>query len=123
MVKWIEDALSLMDIQYFLDTTPQRIHRRLVETDIQQIEFPYETDDAVRAWCEHDAIHYLSGQPFTLEGEECVAYLELMFNRGWLPLGEQYNSSFPRECECGIMTAELIDETAEIIYEFYDEHS
>ena len=67
------------------------------------------------AQLEHDALHYLSQQPFTKEGEECVAYLEKTFNRGWLPLGEKYNTFKPKECECSHITQELITETAEKI--------
>ena len=70
-------------------------------------------DEAVSAWCEHDALHYISQQPFNKKGEECVAYLEKIFNRGWLPFGEKYNSSTPRECECSHITQELITQTAE----------
>ena len=72
-------------------------------------------DEAVSAWCEHDALHYISQQPFNQEGEECVAYLEKTFNRGWLPFGERYNTSTPRECECSHITQELITQTAEKI--------
>ena len=72
-------------------------------------------DEAVSAWCEHDALHYLSQQSFDKEGEECVAYLEKTFNRGWLPFGERYNAFTPRECECSHITQELITQTAERI--------
>lgn len=67
------------------------------------------------AQLEHDALHYISQQPFTKEGEEYVAYLEKTFNRGWLPFGEKYNTFTPRECECSHITQELITETAEKI--------
>ena len=70
-------------------------------------------DEAIRAWVEHDALHYLSQQPFNQKGEECVAYLEKTFNRGWLPFGEKYNPFTPRECECSHITQELITQTAE----------
>ena len=112
----------MVDIQYFVDTLPQRIRRRWVAVDMQQSKFPYKTEVALRAHAEHDAIHYLSGHPFTLEGEECVAYLELMFNRGWYAVGEEYNGYLPRECEYDRITSELIDETAEVIYGFYDDY-
>jgi hypothetical protein len=72
-------------------------------------------DEAIRAWVEHDALHYLSQQPFTKEGEEYVAYLEKTFNCGWLPLGEKYNTFKPKECECSHITQELITQTAEQI--------
>jgi len=70
-------------------------------------------DEAISAWVEHDALHYLSQQPFNQKGEECVAYLEKTFNRGWLPFGEKYNTFTPRECECSHITQELITQTAE----------
>lgn len=69
-------------------------------------------DEAIRAWVEHDALHYLSEQPFNKQGEECVAYLEKTFNRGWLPFGEKYNIFTPRECECSHITQDLITATA-----------
>jgi hypothetical protein len=75
-------------------------------------------DEAVSAWCEHDALHYLSQQSFDKEGEECVAYLEKTFNRGWLPFGERYNTSTPRECECFHITQELITQIAESILSY-----
>ena len=70
-------------------------------------------DEAIRAWVEHDALHYLSQQPFNKQGEECVAYLEKTFNRGWFPFGEKYNTFIPRECECSHITQDLITQTAE----------
>ena len=112
----------MIDLQYFVDTLPQRIHRRFVVGVIHQSKFPHKTEKAIRAYAEHDALHYLFQQPFTEEGEQHVAYLEKTFNRGWLPFGEKYNVFTPKECDCGRITAELIDETAEIIYEFYDDY-
>ena len=74
------------------------------------------------AQLEHDALHYISQQPFNKQGEEYVAYLEKTFNRGWLPFGEKYNTFTPRECECSHITQELITQTAEDIQSLmYDE--
>lgn len=75
-----------MDLQFFLDTVPQRIRRRWVAVVIQQNKIPYKTEKALKAYAEHDALHYLFQQPFTEEGEKCVAYLERKFHRGWLVL-------------------------------------
>lgn len=111
----------MTDLQQFLDQIP-RIRRRWVVSDIQQYKFPYKTEVALKAHAEHDALHYLFQQPFTEEGEKCVAYLERKFHRGWLPVGEEYNQFSPVPCECGIITEELIDETAEVIYQLYDDY-
>ena len=86
-----------------------------IAEEIKHDESPFTVDTAIRTWCEHDALHYLSQQPFTKEGEEYVAYLEKTFNRGWLPFGEKYNTFKPKECECSHITQELITETAEKI--------
>jgi hypothetical protein len=112
----------MIDLQYFVDTLPQKYTRNRVVQEIEFSKFPYKTERALRAYAEHDALHYLFQQPFTEEGEKHVAYLEKKFNRGWLPFGEKYNVFTPKECDCGRITAELIDETAEIIYEFYDDY-
>lgn len=107
------------DLQQFIENLPDRITRSRVVRQIQNSKFPHKTEVALRAYAQHDAIHYLFNQPFTLEGEECVAYLELMFNRGWFSFGEEYSSVFPRECECGIITVEQIDDIALKLYEVY----
>ena len=86
-----------------------------IAEEIKHDESPFTVDTAIRTWCEHDALHYLSQQPFTKEGEEYVAYLEKTFNRGWLPFGEKYNTFKPKECECSHITQELITQTAEKI--------
>ena len=86
-----------------------------IAEEIKHDESPFTVDTAIMTWCEHDALHYLSQQPFTKEGEEYVAYLEKTFNRGWLPFGEKYNTFKPKECECSHITQELITETAEKI--------
>ena len=111
------------DIQQFIDTIPQRIRRRWVVMDIMQYNFPYSTEVALKAYAEHDALHYLAGQPFNKEGEEHVAYLEQKFQRGWMPLSIQYNQNSPVPCECDKITEELIDENAKIFYQFYNDSS
>ena len=108
----------MTDLQYFVDNLPYLHTRDKIAAQLERTETSITTDEAIRAHAEHDALHYLFQQPFTEEGEKHVAYLEKTFNRGWLPLGEKYNVFIPKECDCGRITAELIDETAEIIYEF-----
>jgi hypothetical protein len=106
-----------MNLQYFVTTLPPRVTRESIVEEIETDGVEFTIDDVIRAWCEHDALHYLSQQPFTIEGENCVSYLEKKFNRGWLPLGDKYNPYYRQECECGIITTELIDDTAQFIME------
>ena len=103
------------DLKFFVKHLPSLPNRDEIAAQLERTETSITTDEAISAWCEHDALHYLSQQPFNQEGEECVAYLEKTFNRGWLPFGEKYNTSIPRECECSHITQELITETAEKI--------
>jgi len=110
------------DLKFFVKHLPSLPNRDDIAEHLTNNNAPITTDEAVIAWCEHDAIHYISQQPFNQEGEECVAYLEKTFNRGWLPFGEKYNTSIPRECECSHITQELITQTAENIESLmYDE--
>jgi hypothetical protein len=106
-----------MDLQYFVDTLPNITSRDSIAVQIENDEVPFTTDQIILAWCEHDALHYLSGHSFTEEGEKYVAYMEKAFNRGWLPLGNKYNAHYPEPCECDKITPELIDETAQMIRE------
>ena len=103
------------DLKFFVKHLPSLTDREEFAIQIENEKTAITTDKAVRASLEHDALHYLSQQPFTKEGEEYVAYLEKTFNRGWLPLGKKYNTFKPKECECSHITQELITETAEKI--------
>jgi len=103
------------DLKFFVKFLPSLPNRDEIAEHLTKNNSLVTVDEAVSAWVEHDALHYLSQQPFTKEGEECVAYLEKTFNRGWLPFGEKYNPSIPRECECSHITQELITQTAEKI--------
>jgi len=103
------------DLKFSVKHLPSLPNRDEIAAQLERTETSITTDEAIMIWCEHDALHYLSQQPFTKEGEECVAYLEKTFNRGWLPFGEKYNTSIPRECECSHITQELITEIAEKI--------
>ena len=120
----LPEAITLMtDLKRFVSTLPQMIISfREIEVNIQKYNLSLKSEEIFMAQLEHDALHYLSQQPFNKQGEECVAYLEKTFNRGWLPFGEKYNTSIPRECECSHITQELITETAENIESLmYDE--
>ena len=103
------------DLKFFVKFLPRLTDREEFAIQIENEKTGITTDEAVKASLEHDALHYISQQPFNQEGEECVAYLEKTFNRGWLPLGEKYNTFKPKECECSHITQELITETAEKI--------
>jgi hypothetical protein len=113
----------MTDIQYFIDTLPEKPNRNIIETQLENNLDSLNsitTDEAIILWSEHDALHYLSGQPFSEEGEQCVAKLEKVFNRGWLSFGWKYNTYTPKDCEYRHITQELIEETAELIRGFYD---
>jgi len=102
------------DLKFFVKHhLPSLPNRDKIAAQLERTETSITTDEAIRAWCEHDALHYISQQPFNKQGEECVAYLEKTFNRGWLPFGKKYNKFTPRECECSHITQELITQTAE----------
>jgi hypothetical protein len=103
------------DLKFFVKFLPSLPNRDEIAEHLTKNNALVTVDEAVSAWIEHDALHYISQQPFTKEGEECVAYLEKTFNRGWLPFGEKYNPSIPKECECSHITQELITEIAEKI--------
>jgi hypothetical protein len=103
------------DLKFFVKFLPRLTNREEFAIQIENENTGITTDEAVKASLEHDALHYISQQPFTKEGEEYVAYLEKTFNCGWLPLGEKYNTFKPKECVCSHITQELITETAEKI--------
>jgi len=112
-----------MDLQHFIDTLPAKFNRRTAVSFIHQYKFPYKTEKVLKALAEHDSLHYLSGQPFTQEGEQCVIYLEKKFQKGFSPIAENYTTLLPQiPCECDTITSELIDETASIIYKFFDDY-
>ena len=76
---------------------------------------------AMQAWYEHDALHYLAKQPFSMDGESHIAYLEKKFNCGWLPYGEKYNPFYPFATDCSGITKELILETANLIRNYQND--
>ena len=109
------------DLQYFVNfQMPRKVSRDVVSEIIKNEGISITTDEAMNAWYEHDALHYLGQHSFTDEGERGVVYLEKIFNRGWLPFGEKYNIFDPRECDCSHITQELITETTELIKNYYD---
>jgi hypothetical protein len=112
----------MTDLRYFLDTVPIKINRRMVVSGITICKFPYKTERALRAYAEHDALHYLFQLDFSEKSEQYISYLEKTFNCGWLPYGEKYNKNTPRKYDCGSITLEMIDEISQIIYEIYDDY-
>jgi hypothetical protein len=112
----------MIDLQYFADTVPDKVTRSRVVREIKIYNLPFKTERLLKAYAEHDALHYLSGHYFTLMDEGHIAYLEKIFNRGWLPYGKKYNPNFPRECEYNGITVEKIDEVADILMGIYDDY-
>jgi hypothetical protein len=51
-------------------------------------------EDYLKAWSEHDAIHYLLNlSQFTLEGECKVAFVEKHCGVGWAPYGDKFSAN------------------------------
>ena len=51
-------------------------------------------EDYLKAWSEHDAIHYLLNlSQFTLEGECKVAFVEIHCGVGWAPYGDKFSAN------------------------------
>lgn len=112
----------MIDLQQFINTIPDKITRRKVAMDIVEYKIPYKTEVALRAYAQHDALHYLFNQPFTEEGEKKVAWAEYKFNRGWYAVDEKYNQFFRKEFDCSSVTHKMIDEIALKLYEVYDDY-
>lgn len=112
----------MSDLQTFINTIPDKITRSRVVREIQNYKFPYKTEVALRAYAEHDALHYLFNQPFTKEGEKKIAWAEYKFNRGWFAVDEKYNQFFREEFDCSHITHKMIDEVALKLYEVYDDY-
>ena len=58
-------------------------------------------------WSEHDALHFISGNPFTDDGEKRVAYLEQMLKCGWFEYNSFRKVAVP--CDYDYITDELLD--------------
>ena len=50
-------------------------------------------EEYLKAWSEHDSIHYLLNLPFTLEGERKVAFVEVHCGVGWAPYGDKFSAN------------------------------
>jgi hypothetical protein len=55
--------------------------------------FSVSYSDYLKAWSEHDSIHYLLNLPFTLVGERKVAYVEAHCGVGWAPYGDECSAN------------------------------
>jgi hypothetical protein len=51
--------------------------------------FSVSYSDYLKAWSEHDSIHYLLNLPFNLNGERKVAFVEAHCGVGWAPYGDE----------------------------------
>lgn len=109
------------DLYFFaLHHIPAKPNMDTLAAQLEKSLSKVTTDEGMQAWYEHDAIHYLSQQTFSADGERCVKFIEKKFWRGWSPHGEEYNSWVPVECDCSYITQELITETASLIKEHHE---
>lgn len=110
----------MTDLQTFINTIPDKITHSRVLMEIENHNLSYSLEVGLRAWAQHDALHYLSNQPFTVEGEEKVAWMEYKFKRGWYVVNEKYNRFYREEFDCRHITHKMIDEVALKLYESYE---
>jgi hypothetical protein len=109
------------DLYFFsIHHIPVKPSRYTLAAQLENSSYKITTDEGMTAWYEHDAIHYLSQQPFNENGEKCVKYLEQKLWRGWLPHGEEYNTWGPVECDYSHISQELITETAGLIQKYQE---
>jgi hypothetical protein len=84
-----------MNIQYFYHylapkkVLPEDAFNRNVGLYTSQGIFSVSYGDYLKAWSEHDSIHYLLNLPFTLVGERKVAHVEAHCGVGWAPYGDK----------------------------------
>lgn len=116
------------DLKTFTANFTTKLNLQYTKNLIIEGYYPFKLEELKRAWCEHDAIHYLSQNLFTDEGELSVQFLEWKFNRGGLPFRMKYihhfypNEDFElkfRKCDHSHITTELIDETANLIQMYW----
>ena len=109
------------DLRFFVKHhIPEKISKERIAKYIEDEHPIFTIEDGMDAWYEHDALHYLSLNPFSHDGESRVKYLEEIFHRGWSPYGIKYNTYAPQECRYSHITQELITETAELIKCYWD---
>ena len=84
-----------MDLQYFYYClAPEKVlseeaFNHNVGLYVSQGIFSVSYGDYLKAWSEHDSIHYLLNLPFTLFGERKVAHIEAHCGVGWAPYGDK----------------------------------
>jgi hypothetical protein len=85
----------MMDLQHFYHyLAPEKVlsedaFNRNVELYSGQGIFSVSYSDYLKAWSEHDSIHYLLNLPFNLNGERKVAFVEAHCGVGWAPYGDK----------------------------------
>ncbi len=84
-----------MDLQHFYHyLTPEKILSEKSFSDSVWLHassgiFSVSYSDYLKAWSEHDSIHYLLNLPFNLNGERKVAFVEAHCGVGWAPYGDE----------------------------------
>ena len=91
-----------LGIESFMNFMPTKFN---LQENYHNKEIPFDT--YVNRWCEHDALHFISGNTFDYEGECKVAFLEKVLNRGWIGYNDYINTAEP--CDYDYITPELID--------------
>jgi hypothetical protein len=85
----------VIDIQYFYHyLAPEKVlskeaFNHNVGLYASQGIFSVSYSEYLKAWSEHDSIHYLLNLPFNLNGERKVAFVEAHCGVGWASYGDK----------------------------------
>jgi hypothetical protein len=84
----------MMDLQYFYHCLPEKVlSEEAFNSNVwlyaSQGIFSVSYGDYLKAWSEHDSIHYLLNLPFNLNGERKVAFVEAHCGVGWASYGDE----------------------------------
>ena len=85
--------------------------------------FSVSYSDYLKAWSEHDSIHYLLNLPFNLNGERKVAFVEAHCGVGWAPYGNKCSANVSNKINFTLpkgFGGKKIMECAELMRELYD---
>jgi len=92
------NRLVCMDIQTFYFLCPDKVLSEDAFNGARCIHssrgiFSVSYSDYLKAWSEHDSIHYLLNLPFTMVGERKVAFTEAHCGVGWAPYGNKCSAN------------------------------
>lgn len=104
-----------MKLNEFVSILPYKPSKEKLEKASKEHNIP--VDEALNLWCVHDAIHFIGGYSFSLDGEQRVRYVEEQFNVGWWALNPKYNTHTPKPCNTAMFNHSRIAEVATQIKE------